>query len=258
MARLMVSARTVVDALVAVESGADLVDLKEPRNGALGMAPGDVVAAAVRAMPPSVPLALSLGEWRDWSGRGVAVPRPPRPGAYFKVGLAGLGSARGDLWRADYRRWRARVAAAAGPAAAPRWVAVLYADWQAAASPPPGEVVDLAREGFAVLLVDTFEKRAPRSPLGGLFDALDGAAIGAVVRDAQGLGLEAALSGSLTDAGVARAAALGADVVGVRAAACHGRRRDGALDGRAVRRLVALAHGADHPWTVEPSSATSA
>lgn len=235
----MISARNVADATIAIENGVDLLDIKEPRNGPLGMAAADTAAAIAGTVPTGMPVGVSLGEWFEWRRRPGDLPVIPREAVYLKVGLSDLGDERG--WHERYREWRETVVASLRGERDPLWVAVVYADWQRVRAPSPEAVLDLAGDGFAAVLVDTASKSGRgRCEFGGLFDCLDQKSIEAIVRDAHARHLEVVLSGSLTPAGVIRAAGLGADIVGVRTAACAGGRRDGKLDPGAVRRLVEL------------------
>ena len=50
MTKMLVSVRNVAEALMAAEGGADFIDLKEPRDGALGGLPPATIAAVVAAL----------------------------------------------------------------------------------------------------------------------------------------------------------------------------------------------------------------
>ena len=218
MARLMISVRSVDEVAVAVKGGADIIDVKEPRNGPLGMASTELLRRIVSVVPQSMPIGASLGEWSDWQRRGLIVPDVPARVRYLKVGLAGVGTdVRSAEWRRRFSTWRRSVEAKhAGEDV--RWVAVLYADFPAVDAPTPDAILDLAADGFRAVLVDTATKRDPKrvldGSLGGLFDVLDESTLRDFVVSARQRGLEVALSGALMLTGVAHAAAFGADFVG--------------------------------------------
>ena len=88
--------------------------------------------------------------------------------------------------------------------------------------------------GVEVCLLDTAVKDGR-----GLLEWLSADALAALVADAHAAGLEVALAGALRaeDLPVARDA--GADIAGVRSAACRDGRRSGRLDAARVRALVA-------------------
>ncbi|MBI4585565.1 MAG: hypothetical protein HY717_16245 [Planctomycetes bacterium] len=235
MTRLLVSARNAREARLALESGAGIIDLKEPANGPLGMAEIDTIRAAVEDLRDHVPVAVSLGEFRDWRERPGLFPDLPPGIDYLKVGLSGLGEAVSSAaFREEFSRWRDLDPNGPHRSGGPAWVAVLYADWEAACGPRPDEALHLAAEGFGALLVDTFRKdRGPDA----LFRCLSEEELKGIVAAAHDRGLEVVLAGSLTAPGVRRAAALGPDAVGVRGAACRGG-RGGEIDPQAIQRLV--------------------
>lgn len=247
MTQLMISVRSVDEVAVAVKGGAGIIDVKEPRNGPLGMASPEPLRQIVSAVPDSMPIGASLGEWSDWQRRGLIAPDVPARVRYLKVGLANVGEeVRSPEWRRGFSAWRRQVESKHGGDDV-RWVAVLYADFDAVGAPPPDAILELAADGFRAVLVDTAAKRDPKEAiagsLGGLFDALDESTLRDFVVSARRRGLEVALSGALTVPGVAHAAVFGADFVGVRTAACRDGQRDGVVDEAAVRRLAeSIAH----------------
>lgn len=227
----MISVRNAFEAVVAIHNGADLVDVKEPLHGPLGMPSPGTVRSVARELPPHVPMGCALGEWVEWRARD-AVPRLPEGVTHLKIGLSQLASQ--FDWIGALRRWRVRCTEASSLSTRPIWAAVAYADAAAAGAPPPGAVLDTA-SGCGVFLVDTFVKDGRDDAL---FDAIGEHELEALVGQAHTLGLEVALAGSLTPEGARRALELGADIVGVRGAACVGGRRDGDLDPVAISRLV--------------------
>lgn len=245
MARLLVSVRSVSEAVVALHRGVEVIDIKEPARGTLGMADLETIAAIVREVPPRVAVGVSLGEWREWCHGVRPLPKLPAGVSYLKVGLAGMEAALdSSAGRRLFLSWREALRQNVEGAPLPRWAAVLYADWQEVGAPPPEMVLELARDGsFDALLIDTALKTppagdGPRGSDGALFRLLGEFEVERLIREGRERGLEVAVAGSLSAAGVERAAALGADLVGVRSAACHGGRREARLDGDAVEDLV--------------------
>lgn len=226
MTRLLVSARDAAEARVAVDAGADLVDLKEPRRGALGPVDAAVLGEVVAQWAGRVPLSAALGELRD----GPAPLAPWASGlSYAKVGLAGCGA--GDDWPA---RWGRLVRQWPTPLAA---VAVVYADWQAAEAPPPRDVLHAGTElGCRALLVDTCVKDG-RS----LLDHWPPADLARFVAEVRAAGMLVVLGGALSPDTIPQVLLLRPDYVAVRGAACAGS-RSGAICGRRVRELAALVH----------------
>jgi uncharacterized protein (UPF0264 family) len=188
---LLVSVRGAAEAAAALEGGADLIDVKEPRHGPLGAATPDTIAEVVQQVAGRRPVSAALGELAAWRGEPVA------PGlAFVKCGLAGLG--RGP-WRRRLETLRERVAACPQ---APEVVTVAYADWQTASAPPWADVARFAlKQPGGVLLVDTFDKtwrvhgRVKRPPH--LLDCLSAAQMRRLCDDCHAAGVRIALAGSL-------------------------------------------------------------
>jgi uncharacterized protein (UPF0264 family) len=221
--RLLVSVRDVRDARAAVLGGADIVDAKEPRQGALGPVTPRILIRIRAAVPSAIPVSAALGDAP--AERVVA-----RGVAYVKVGLRNVGGAR----RA---RALARGAAQGAVEAGAELVLVAYADAARAASMPPLAIVEIAAAvGARGVLLDTAFKDG-----GSLFDILDVARVAQWLAAARATGgrLFTALAGSLGEPGLRTALALGADIVGVRGAACDGGRM-GRVSAARVRTLSAL------------------
>jgi len=112
-------------------------------------------------------------------------------------------------------------------------VAVAYADWRAARSAEPEEIIaEAAASGAATVLVDTFDKAGP-----GIVELIGSAGVAELIAAAVGRGLRAAIAGRLRGDDLPGLAARGAAVIGVRSAACGGARL-GCVEAGQVRRLV--------------------
>lgn len=215
---LLVSVRDVRDARAAVRGGAEIVDAKDPRRGALGPVTPRALARIRAAVPPGIPVSAALGD-------ATAEPVVPRGVAYVKVGLR-------DVDDPGHARALAHRAAQGAAEAGAELVLVAYADAARAGSVPPLAVVEIAAAAGArgVLLDTAFKDR------GSLFDILDVARVAQWLAAARAAGLFTALAGSLSEPGLRTALALGADIVGVRGAVC-----DGGRTGRvSVARVAAL------------------
>src|SRR5213082_2951283 len=204
--RLLVSVRGSVEARAALAGGADVIDAKDPARGALGPVQRDRLAAIRRAVGAARPVSAALGDARD--DAMVAAGAAAAAGvAFVKLGFGGVTSE---------ARARSLARAARRGLASDRLVAV---------------AVDA---GAAGLLLDTAGKDAP------LFAIESPDAVAAWVAAVQAAGLFAALAGSLSGRDFATARALGAELVGVRGAACVGGRTGPVSRARvaALRRLV--------------------
>jgi (5-formylfuran-3-yl)methyl phosphate synthase len=225
MTGLLVSVRNAMEAVVALDGGADLIDVKEPARGALGAADGAVWLDVLAVVARRVPTSAALGELAD----SPALPsHPALQGFNFaKLGLAGCG---------DQPHWSERWTWAVTQLPAETVpVAVVYADWQAARTPPPDEIVAVAaRCGCGAVLVDTYVKAGAT-----LLDLGAALPLAPLIESARDLGLKIVLGGGLGHESIPRVLALRPDYVAVRGAACRGARTD-AVDGTLVRGLKQL------------------
>lgn len=234
--RLLVSVRSAAEVSAAVQGGAEIVDAKEPSRGSLGAVSPEVLREIARALPERMPFSIALGDPAEPAAAaeqvaGALAAAVPRTGpVYLKLGLARAGRTAG------------KVLSAAVQAAAPRArvIVAAYADHEAASSPSPDFALRLAVEtGAHGVLLDTWGKDGRT-----LFDHLPAAVLRAWIDRCRRHELLVALAGSLGLEGVARAAALVPDVVGVRGAACGGG-REGLVEPERVGRLRAALRGAE-------------
>jgi len=215
---LLVSVRDAGEAVAAL-GGACIVDVKEPSRGPLGRPDASVAADVLRAIDGRAVVTLACGEMaaspsaialyvEDVLARlpvGVAGP------VAVKAGPSGLSL---DQWRLGFQTLVDELPSGIEA------VAVAYADSHEAACPSPADIMDAAAGcGARLLLVDTFDKAGP-----GLMEHIDAKVLQRWVDAARTHGLAIALAGKLTRGDVVATISLGADVVGVRSAACDGGR----------------------------------
>jgi uncharacterized protein (UPF0264 family) len=227
--QLLVSVRSSEEVAAALAGGADIIDAKEPAAGSLGRVGADTLTRILSCMPPDCRFSLALGDMRSTVDLESVLPilsriHHPAP-VYLKVGFAGLKSLsligpvldRAVRFAAEFPRMHL--------------VPVAYADAQRAATVTPRGLLELVTgSGAAGVLVDTQVKDGQ-----GLLSWMELAELSEWVAEVQGRGLLAAVAGSLDASGVRLVSSTGADVVGVRGAACGGGR-----NGRVSERRVAL------------------
>jgi len=239
--RLLVSVRSAEEAVLARDSGIDIIDAKEPSAGPLGPVEPKVLGAIVRVLGPDLPVGVAMGDLNDPEAVLAAVSRLP-PGSrsgpfYLKIGFAGVVS----VGRITVVLRRA-VAAAASLSSPASVIAAAYADHDRAGSAPPDSLSDAAvAAGTGGVLIDTWEKNG-----GILLDRLTVAELSRWVARMRSAGMLTALAGSLGPDAIARVAEADPDVVGVRGAACRGG-RGGPLDPSRLRLLRARFGPAPHP-----------
>ena len=228
--RLLVSVANAADASAALAGGADVIDAKDPLAGALGAVSADVLREIHAAVAGRRLVTAALGDAAD-----EAIDRARRP----RVRRSGRGAREGRLRRDRQRRPRrgasSRAAVRGARCANSGVVAVAYADADADASLAPWAIVELAAgAGATGVLLDTADKGGP-----GLRELVTPVALAAWVAEAHRAGLLVALAGKLTADDLAFVRDAGADIAGVRGAACDGG-RTGRVSADKVRRLKAL------------------
>ena len=228
--KLLVSVVDAAEAREAAAAGADIVDVKNPAEGSLGAPPPAVIAEIRAAVPEELPVSAAIGDMPNLPGTAaLAALGAAHSGATFvKVGLWGPST------HADAVALLRTVRNAAPEAVV---VAGAYADARRLPHAPlaPELLARVARAaGVEVCLLDTAVKDGR-----GLLDWLSPEALTALVDEAHELGMEVALAGALRAEDLPIVAATGADIAGVRSAACAGGRRTGALDPARVRALRA-------------------
>jgi (5-formylfuran-3-yl)methyl phosphate synthase len=226
--RLLVSVVSAAEARAALAGGADIIDVKDPREGALGAPAPRTLADVVAAVDGAAPVSVALGDLPDLpQTAALAACGAAACGVdYVKLGLRGVQA----LDRAVALVTAVVDALGTGPAV----IAAAYADG-ASVDPPafdPALLPELvARTGIAGGLVDTLVKDGR-----GLYGSLPEATVADLVARTRAAG------GSFGIAGQLRAGQLGrveADIVGVRSAVCRGGDRAASLDAGLVAAAVA-------------------
>ena len=227
--RLLVSVVNHDEAAAALAGGADIIDAKDPAGGPLGAVSIAVLRQISATVNEARPVTAALGdaadegaierEAREYAGAGAIL---------VKVGLAGVAG----VDRATVLLAAAVRGAAAGSAGRCGVVAVAYVDAHRVASPAPAIVTEVAaRVGATGVLLDTADKDGP-----GLRHLLSPGALAAWVAQAHEARLLVALAGRLRAEDFGFVRDTGADIAGVRGAACVGG-RTGRVTAEQVRGL---------------------
>jgi (5-formylfuran-3-yl)methyl phosphate synthase len=230
--KLLVSVFDDAEARLAVAGGVDIVDVKNPAEGSLGAPAPGVIARVRSVLPAELPLSAAIGDLPCLPGTAaLAALGAARSGAaYAKIGLWGSSTTEEAV-----AVLRAAQDAVEGEAAV---IAVTYADGARVPSrplPPRQLVVAARRAGVAGCLLDTAVKDGR-----GLLSWLAPDELAELVAEAHDAGLEMALAGELRAEDLAAVRATGADIAGVRSAACRDGRRTAPLDPERIARLRAV------------------
>ncbi len=226
--RLLVSVVSAEEARRAVAGGADIVDVKDPREGALGAPAPRVISEVVEVVGDAAPISVALGDLPDLPHTAALAARGAglAGAAYVKVGLRGVR----ELDRAV--AIMSAVADAVGPGTAV--IGAAYADARALDPPAlaPSWLPQLVeRTGIAGALVDTFVKDGR-----GLYGWMSEAELADLIARTRAAGGSFGVAGQLRLGELGRVAA---DVVGVRSAVCRGGDRTANLDAELVAAAVA-------------------
>ena len=219
--RLLVSVRSADEASAALAGGADVIDAKEPASGALGAVPLRTLREIHTAVGDRRAVSAAIGDAGDEAAiEAQALAYAAAGAAFVKVGFRGVSSAARvqSLLAAALRGSRDVIAAA-------------YAD-DANGLAPEALADAAARAGARGVLLDTADKDGP-----GLPALLDASALRTWVSRAHAAGLLVAVAGRLTAADLALVRDCGADIAGVRGAACTGG-RTGTVSAERVRKLL--------------------
>jgi (5-formylfuran-3-yl)methyl phosphate synthase len=228
--RLLVSARSAEEALAAAAAGADIIDLKEPRAGALGGLPVAGIRQIVDTLRKRDPLQVvsaTIGEMPPERLEAIVE-------AVHAVADCGV----------DY----VKVGVAPGPAARPLLQALARCDTQVvpvfvADDGLEQSLIKLAHSlPFPALLLDTADKAA-----GSLFDCVDEDSLRRFIQQTRRAGRLAGLAGALRFDHLAQLWRLGPDIAGFRTAVCNGD-RSGELDPARVRELASRFRGERSAW----------
>ncbi len=237
--KVLISPKDESEAQEAVNGGADIIDVKNPREGSLGANFPWVIQSVRRLVPASIQVSATIGDFPHLPGSAsLAALGAACSGAdYIKVGLRGSRSV------ADATFLMTHVTRAVrGYDHTKKVVVAAYADYERAHTLDPLLLPQVAQQAACdVVMVDTFIKDGTR-----LFDFMDAAACHAFVDAGHARNLEVALAGSIKLEDIPSLKQLGADIIGIRGAACSsGDRVAGTIQAINVRNLMALARQSD-------------
>jgi (5-formylfuran-3-yl)methyl phosphate synthase len=231
--QLLVSVTSETEVAAALQGGADIIDIKNPREGALGANFPHVIQRVRECTPLAVPVSAAIGDVPNLPGTvALAALGAATCGVqYVKVGLLGPQTAQDAL---ILLQQVCRAVRDARPDV--QIIATAYADAHKVNALPPLALPAVARQaGVDGCLLDTAKKGE-----GTLLTHLSKEQLYTFVAQCQGADLICALAGSLGAQDIPRICQLGPDILGVRTAACQGGRVKGRVDADKVRHLKAL------------------
>jgi uncharacterized protein (UPF0264 family) len=227
--RLMISVLNAVEARDALEGGAEILDVKNPDEGSLGAPIPAIIRNIRELLSDRTEMSVAIGDMPNLPGTAaLAALGAAACGAdYIKVGL------HGPKREADAEKMLREVRFAV-QGFNTSVIAAGYADFRRAGTLNPRCLPHLASSaGVKGCLIDTAVKDGNT-----LFDFLNPQELRHMAEQSHSAALLFAIAGALRAEHLPLARDLGADVVGLRTAACRDGRRDGILDTARVRQLL--------------------
>jgi len=219
--KLLVSVRSLEEALIAWQGRADVVDIKEPILGSLGRASASVMSAIVQELSGKTVLSAALGELNDFSETTL----PDMLIDFWKLGLSGCAG----------REWQQRLVALRRTSSQ-TLVPAAYVDFVRAESPDLSEIAQFViNERFPVLLLDTFRKDGR-----GLFHWATEEQLTKLAERLRSANIDLALAGSLSEADILSVRRINPCWFAVRGAACQDSQREATINVERVVRLKSL------------------
>lgn len=227
---LLISVVSEYEAIEAVNGGAHIVDVKNPKEGSLGANFPRVIRQVREAISNNAEVSATIGDLPNLPGTAsLAALGAVASGANFvKAGLFGVKRSieatilMKEVYRAvkDYNDTSKVIAAG-------------YADFKKVGCLSPLKLPQVAYNAEVEgVMIDIKVKNSKNK----LFDLLSDKELKKFVDEAHNFNLTVALAGSLDVRDIAKLRELGPDIIGVRGAVCTGKDR---LKGRIARRAVA-------------------
>ena len=220
--RLLVSVRSPAEALLAADGGVDFIDLKEPREGALGGLPVATIRAIVQALRErgiALPTSATIGDVPMHEAASIAA-------RVESVGACGVDYVKVGIERSPQAAAVLDMLAGSRHAVVPVFIADHGLD--------AALVAKACRLGFPAVMADTADKRA-----GSIFACVDTVELQRFVATVRRTGKLVGLAGALRLPDLPALQELAPDFAGFRSAVCAGDRAS-VLDEQRVRRLARL------------------
>ena len=218
MTGMLASVNSLDEAALALNLQADIIDLKQPEQGALGALETGLVRQIVAAIDRRCPVSATVG---DLPMQPEVIFEAVKAMAETGVDYIKIGFFPGGDWLGTVDK----LSALTGQHAL---IAVLFADTQ----PDLSIVTYLKDAGFKGAMLDTMNKQK-----GSLMQVMDETAIGQFVEQTKTSQLLCGLAGSLRLADIAGLMPYQADYLGFRGALCKQHNRTAQLDSEAIARI---------------------
>jgi len=212
MTGMLASVNSLEEARLILNTTVDIIDLKQPEQGALGALSIEEVTAIVNEINQQKPVSATVGDLPMQADIVFdAVKAMVETGVdYTKIGLFPGGDWQGTISRLSEISQQGH-----------KLIAVLFAD----TNPDIKTIDSLKHAGFYGVMLDTMDKKN-----GSLSQVMDGSNIKQFVNQAKSAKLLCGLAGSLKQQDIAELINLNADYLGFRGALCQKHIRTSELD----------------------------
>ncbi|OQX21481.1 MAG: hypothetical protein BWK75_03065 [Candidatus Altiarchaeales archaeon A3] len=232
--KLLVSVRNVIEAINAIDGKADIIDVKNPKEGSLGACtPKTIKEIGKISHNYNLLCSAAIGDVQHAGNASLAALGAAICGVdYIKVGLKTesvviAGSIINSVVKevSNYKNFYGEKI---------KVVAVGFADWQRANTFHVEELYGIGLAGSCdVLMIDTAIKDGKN-----LFDFMKEKEVADFAKTARELGFEVAIAGSLRNKEISILRNISEiDIVGVRSAVCKNFDRNGEIDKKLVEGL---------------------
>jgi (5-formylfuran-3-yl)methyl phosphate synthase len=230
MTKMLASVQDRQEAEIVFQNGADIIDLKDPGNGALGAVEPDKLLEVIDFISGRRPVSAACGD----------LPMDPETIRRKVEEIASTGLDYIKIGFFPFGQLAACIGVLQPLASHKKLIAVLFADHLNEYEENLAE--KFAAAGFHGVMIDTAKKSAGR-----LLDHLTPDQIGHFVKDCQAHGLMSGVAGSLEAPDVPRLLAFKPDFLGFRGALCAGLSRMAPVDAQATAKIRALIPEAQGP-----------
>jgi uncharacterized protein (UPF0264 family) len=237
--KLLVSPTDENEALEAVAGGADIIDVKNPKEGSLGASFPWIIKRVREVTPKSLEVSCALGDLPNLPGSvALAALGAASTGVkYIKCSLLGVKTPQEAVCLI-----RVVTKAALDYDPSIKVAAAGFADSERVGSVDALLIPQIAHQaGAHIAMIDTAIKDGKN-----LLTFLDVEQLREFVAESHRYGLKAALAGSIRKEDLTKLYNLGTDIVGVRGSACsNGNRATGQITKEKVREIVEIIRNAE-------------
>jgi len=215
--KLLVSPMSLEEAKATMYGGADILDVKNPKEGSLGANFPWVIKSVAELADGNVPVSAAIGDFDYKPGTAslAALGAAVSGATYVKLGLLGIKT----VEEAEDMLGKV-VKAVKDFDPKTKLVAAAYADYSRAGSISPMDIPPVAQKcGVDVIMIDTAVKDGKTA-----FEFMDEKQMTEFVKSGQELGMEVALAGNLGFDHLETLKRISPDIIGIRGAVCGGDR----------------------------------